>query len=177
MAKIELTQMRSAAGCLALALGLGLPACSSSSNGAAPAEDGGSIGCTTDPRVETMMVNLTHKGDNAKINKPHLSFIITKADFIPPAAENNTWTLKILDASGQPVNDATITFPLLGHPSDPWMPDHGHPDAHAMATKNADGTFNISPLYFFMAGVWSTYIQAQVGSVTDSTTFTVCVGG
>ena len=35
----------------------------------------------------------------------------------------------------------------------------------------------IGDLNFFMGGVWSTYISATTGSMTDSTTFTFCVGG
>ena len=96
--------------------------------------------------------------------------------FGPPAVDNNTWTLKILDASGQPVKDAVLTFPKQSHPSDPWMPDHSHGAVPAKAVNNNDGTYTVAPLYFFMGGIWSTYISAQSGSVTDSTTFTFCVG-
>jgi hypothetical protein len=143
---VELNRMRQAVGFFALSLGLG--ACSSSNASSADdaggADNGGAVGCAKDPRVETMMVNLTHEGDNLKKKMPGLSFVITKADFIPPAAENNTWTLKILDANGQPTKGAVVTFPILeGRPSDPWMPDHSHPAAHAAATPNADGTFTV----------------------------------
>jgi hypothetical protein len=172
MAKIELTQIRSATGFLVLALGLGLAACSSGSTGGTPTDTGGSIGCATDPRVETMTANLTKKGDGGK-----LSFVIAKADFVPPAAETNTWTLKVIDANGQPVKDAMLTFPKDNHPSDPWMPDHGHGGTPASYKNNGDGTYTVSPLYFFMDGVWSTKVTAAVGSTTDSTTFTFCVGG
>jgi hypothetical protein len=176
MAMIELKRMRPAVGFLALSLGIGVVACSSSSSSGDDNTGTGTqaVGCSTDPRVETMVPNLTRQGDNLKKGMPGLTFVIAKADYIPPATANNTWTLKVLDMSGQPMNDAVLTFPLAGHPSDPWMPDHSHPDTHAMAVNNHDGTYTVSPLYFFMAGVWSTYIQAQVGSTTDTTTFTVC---
>ncbi len=183
---LELKKMRPAAGFLVLSLGFGIAACSSNNDGptdGAPGgtDDGGMSGCAHDPRVEMLTANLTHKG------KSGISFVITKSQLVgatsdptflqPQAGQNNQWTLKILDANGQPTKGAMVTFPILGdRPSDPWMPDHSHPAAHAMATPNPDGTFNISPLYFFMGGVWSTYVQAQVGSVTDSTTFTVCAG-
>ncbi len=166
---VELTQMRPAAGFLALSLGLGLAACSSGSGGGTETE---AVGCATDPRVQTLTEGMTHKGDSGKF-----SFTITKADYMPPAAETNIWTVEILDANGKAVKDATLTFPANGHPSDPWMPDHPHGDIPAKAVNNNDGTYTVSPLYFFMGGVWSTYILAQSGSITDGTTFTVCVGG
>jgi len=155
----------------------GLGGCSSNSEtaGSNSADVGttsdGSIGCTSDPRGEDFMLNLTHKGDNGM-----LSFVIVGANDIPPAVDNNTWTVKILDASGQPVNDAVLSFPDNGHPADPWMPDHSHGALPAKAVNNKDGTYTIAPLYFFMGGIWSTFIQATVGSVpVDSTTFTFCV--
>lgn len=179
MATIELKRMRPAVGFLALSLGIGVAACSSGSGSSEGPSGMGSqaVGCSTDPRVETMAPNMTRQGDNLKKGMPGLTFVIAKADYMPPVTANNTWTLKVLDMSGQPVNDAVLTFPTAGHPSDPWMPDHGHPDTHAAATNNHDGTYTVTPLYFFMAGVWSTLIEAQVGSTTDTTTFTVCVGG
>jgi hypothetical protein len=162
----------------ATALG-GTGGCSSNgATGTANSDDGGmsidsSIGCATDPRGEKFMLNMSHKGDSGM-----LSFVIVKANFNPPAVANNTWTVKILDANGQPVNDASLTFPRDGHPSDPWMPDHSHGALPAQATNNMDGTYTITPLDFFMGGIWATYIQAQVGSVTDTdhTTFMFCIG-
>jgi hypothetical protein len=140
-------------------------------------DDGGagssdaSIGCAGDPRAEAFTPNLTHKGDSGM-----LSFVIAGSNFSPPAVDNNTWTLKVLDASGQPVKDAVLSFPANGNPSDPWMPDHSHGALPAKATNNMDGTYTIAPLYFFMGGIWKTYIEATSGSVKDSTTFTFCVG-
>ncbi len=162
----------------------GLSGCSSSSEGNSTTEanvatgDGGvvgssdaSIGCATDPRGEAFTPNLTHKGDSGM-----LSFVIAGSNFSPPAIDDNSWTLKVLDASGQPMKDAVLSFPLYpGAPSNPWMPDHSHGAVHAMAVNNTDGTYTVAPLYFFMGGIWKTYIVATTGSVKDSTTFTFCV--
>jgi hypothetical protein len=76
------------------------------------------ISCTNDPRVETFALNVTHKGTAG------LSFGIVGTDFNPPAKANNNWTVKVLDANGQPVKDAVLSFPKPLHPSDPWMRDH-----------------------------------------------------
>ncbi len=191
----EQTRTRSVAGLIAVPLCLAVGAvvgCSSNGNANPPAGNGGSSGgggtsdasqvdstdaaitCTNDPRAEKFALNMTHKGDNEA--GPNLSFVIVGATDNPPAVDNNTWTLKILDASGQPVKDAVLTFPKGQHPSDPWMPDHTHGALAAKAVNNGDGTYTVKPLYFFMGGIWSTYISATSGSVTDTTTFTFCIG-
>ncbi len=158
--------------CLSAGAVLGVLACSSSSDPTAPppSSQTGTIGCANDPRGEEFTADLTHKGDSGT-----LSFVIAASNFSPPAIGDNTWTLKVLDGSGQPVKDANLTFPSGGHPSDPWMPDHPHGAHLAGAVNNHDGTYAVWPLYFSMGGIWSTYISAQSGSVTDSTTFTFCV--
>ena len=188
----EQTRTRSVTGLIALPLCVAIGAvtgCSSngnanpsgnaesSSGGGASADDvdsDASITCTNDPRGEKFALNMTHKGDNEA--GPNLTFVIVNASDNPPAVDNNTWTLKILDASGQPVKDAVLSFPKGSHPSDPWMPDHSHGALAAKAVNNGDGTYTVSPLYFFMGGIWSTYISATSGSVTDTTTFTFCIG-
>jgi hypothetical protein len=175
----EPMKIRSVAGwmtpflCLAASAALGC----SSNNATNAGQDGDGgledavISCAHDPRVETFSEGMMHKGDSGK-----LSFVIASSNFNPPAVDNNTWTLKVLDASGKPVTDATLTFPKGVHPSDPWMPDHTHGTLPVKPKNNADGTYVAAPLYFFMGGVWSTLVSATSGSVTDTTTFTFCVG-
>jgi hypothetical protein len=185
----EQRRMRPVAGFVALAfcVGLGgLVACSSNNetagmNDGAPTEGDAAITCDGDPRAEAFTPNLTKKGENGA-----LSFVIAGSFYAgetatagkdePPAVANNEWVLKVLDATGQPVTDALVTFPPQPpNASNPWMPDHTHGALPAKAVNNKDGTYTISPLYFFMGGIWSTYINAQAGSVTDHATFTVCV--
>jgi YtkA-like len=170
------TWTRPVTGLITLALSLAVVAAvGCSSNSDSPDGDGGSadevISCVNDPRTEPFALNLTHKGDSGM-----LSFVIAGSMYTPLAVGTNMWTLKILDASGQPVKDAMVTFPKNGHQSDPWMPDHTHGTTPAKAKNNMDGTYTLTPLYLFMGGVWSTYISATSGSVTDTTTFTFCVG-
>jgi hypothetical protein len=177
---LELPRLRPAVGILALSVGPALAACSSnndaagSGGGGSTSTDSGSFGCTGYPGVETLAVNLTHMGNSGK-----MSFVIANAQFIPPEAQTNWWTLKILDAAGQPVKDANVTFPIpAGFMSDPWMPQHAHGDPLIpTATNHHDGTYTLGQLYLFMGGVWSLKVDAQAGSTTDSTTFTVCVQG
>jgi hypothetical protein len=178
----EQTRTRPVTGLITLPLLLAVAAaigCSSNSDTPAP-QDGDSgtsaavISCANDPRTEPFTLPLTHKGDNEA--GPGLSFVLAGSMYNPLAVDNNTWTLKVLDATGQPVKDATLTFPKGGRAGDPWMPDHTHATTPAQVKNNMDGTYTINPLYFFMGGVWSLYINATSGSVTDSTTFTFCVG-
>jgi hypothetical protein len=93
----------------------------------------------------------------------------------------NKFTLKLLDANGQPVNDATVMLPTndqaLGWPyaKDPWMPLHQHGSSIIpTVTNNGDGTYAIST-YFFMPGLWQIYIVAQTSSVTDSAEYAFCL--
>jgi hypothetical protein len=163
------TRFAAGTACLAAATALA-SGCSSNSAASSAMGDDAAIGCASDPRGEKFSIDMSHKGDAGM-----LSFVIAKANLDPPLVGVNTWTLKVLDANGQPVDSAMLTFPADGHPSDPWMPDHPHGDLPARYTNNNDGTYKLTPLYFSMGGIWSTYIHAQVGSVADSTTFTFCV--
>ena len=90
---------------------------------------------------------------------------------IPPGVNYNTWVIKVLDSTGQPVTDAT--FPLIKT----WMPLHGHPSSIVpTATNNGDGTYTLK-VYLFMPGLWQITPHVQTGSTTDSAVFTFCVGG
>ena len=80
-----------------------------------------------------------------------------------------TWTLQILDASDKPVSGAT--FPTLH----PWMPLHGHGTSEVMVTSGSNGTYTLTPLYFYMPGLWETDITAQSGTEKDSTSFYFCM--
>jgi hypothetical protein len=93
----------------------------------------------------------------------------------------NVFTLKLVDASGQPVTNATVTLPTdnqaLGWPysKDPWMPLHQHgASITPTVTNNGDGTYAVSA-YFFMPGLWQIYLVAQTPSVTDSAEYAFCL--
>jgi hypothetical protein len=165
---VELKRARAAACFVGLSAAVGVSACSSGSSGSS--NTAANSGCTGDPRAETFSIDMTHIGDSKE-----LSFVIASSNYTPPAVDDNTWTIKILDSSGQAVKDAVLSFPANDHPSDPWMPEHTHGDLPAKYTNNGDGTYAIAPLDFFMGGLWSTFISAKTPSTADSTTFTFCV--
>jgi hypothetical protein len=110
--------------------------------------------------------DVTHPGTMAAFDFDLMS--ITPA---PPALGTTTWLLKVTDATGQPVTDAT--FPAIKT----WMPQHQHPStALPTASSNGDGTYTIDNLYLYMPGVWQVTFTAKSGDTTDSAMFSFCLG-
>jgi hypothetical protein len=97
------------------------------------------------------------------------TFILESAQTAPPEVDSNTWVIKVVDAQGQPVTNAT--FPTIKT----WMPLHGHSSSVLPTVmSNGDGTYVVS-LYLFMQGLWQITFTAQAGSATDSAMFTFCI--
>jgi hypothetical protein len=154
--------------------------------------DDGASSCQTGSYAsDTYAPNLTKVGKPASGapddgGSASLTFVLTGnqvsgAASPPLEPYTNTFTLKLLDASGQPVTDATVTLPTdnqaLGWPfqKDPWMPLHQHGSSIVpTVTNNGDGTYAVST-YFFMAGLWQIYFVAQTATVTDSAMFSFCL--
>jgi len=150
--------------CAVAAVGV---ACSSSKD--SPGRDGGQdgsdvVGCD-DPRVQTYAPNLQVAGQGHAF-----TFVLVSSSPEPPAAENNTWVLHILDSSGNPVTGATGTAVAT-------MPLMSHGTSAVQWAAAADGSYTLTPLYFFMAGMWEVAVTAQSGSQKDSASFYFCVAG
>ena len=130
--------------------------------------DGATISCANDPRAQAFVPNLTVAGSAGL-----LTFTITTASPSPPAmGDVNTWTLKITDAEGAPVTDAAFSMIKT------WMPDHGHGSPLVpVAASNGDGTYAVTSLDFFMAGLWQVTFFASSGATSDSGMFSFCLGG
>lgn len=139
---------------------------SDTSTPAHDAGDSGLIGCETNPLALKYAENLERVGA-AKAFK----FILVKADPGPPLRGTNTWKVKVTDASGGAVSGLTLE-------ALPFMPEHGHGTSiEAKATLEADGTFTVTPLTFFMPGLWRTTLTAKAAATTDSAEFYFCVAG
>jgi hypothetical protein len=154
----------------AAALALALTACSSTSSG------GGSTGGTTtetsicagDPRATSYTVGLSAKATDG-------AYAVTFVDAMPapPTKGDNTWTVKITDSAGNPVDGATVT-------AKPFMPDHAHgssitPQVTPMGT---DGTYEVTLLDLFMPGIWQVTLTITPASgAADNVVFTFCVDG
>jgi hypothetical protein len=154
-------------------LALLVASCSSAGNAntGQPGSDSDSgstvIGCANDPRADTYGAGMSKVG-SAKA----LTFVLVAARPAPPAINDNIWTVKVLDASGNPVPNATFSAIKT------WMPDHGHGSLETpMAAPNGDGTYSVQPLDLFMNGLWQITFTAQAGAVSDSATFSFCIGG
>jgi len=133
----------------------------------ASGDDGALIGCQNDPRDDTYAPNLTKTGKSGLFK-----FVLVSAKPAPPALNDNSWVLKVLDAKGNPLPGPSIVSVT------PFMPDHGHgTSAVPMATPDADGSFTLSPLYLYMAGLWQITIVAKSGSQEDSAVFSFCIAG
>lgn len=149
----------------------GVVACSSStsssgsSGGGVDAGDDGFIGCNGDSRAQTYAPGMAQMGKSGVFK-----FVLDKSVPAPASAGSSlTWTLQILDSTGKPVDG--VTFPVLH----PWMPLHGHSTSQVMVMVGSNGTYTLSPLYFYMPGLWETDITAQAGSNKDSTSFFFCL--
>lgn len=116
--------------------------------------------------VDSYSANLPKAGTAGQIQ-----FVLMNAQPAPPAKGNNTWTLKLMDASGAPIQSATLSIKT-------WMPmmRHGSSIAPRQAA-NTDDTYSISNLYLIMDGIWQVTFTAQSGSMKDTATYTFCVGG
>jgi hypothetical protein len=116
--------------------------------------------------LDTFSANLSRVGTEGAF-----TFVLMDISPPPPSPGVTTWELKLLDAHGQPVKDAT--FPTIKT----WMPQHMHPStAQPLPVNNGDGTYTITNVYLFMVGVWQVTFTAQSGSTTDSAEFTFCIG-
>jgi hypothetical protein len=93
--------------------------------------------------------------------------VLVKADPAPPAQLNNTWTLEVKDAAGNPIAGANVVA-LSG------MPDHNHPAAKKLATETEPGVYEVVP-YFSMPGYWETMIMAPSGGGEASVIFGFCI--
>ena len=142
----------------ALALAAG---CGSSSS--AP-DAGDVVNCQTDPRVFAYAPNLAVKSSTSA-----MTFTLVQSDPAPPARGNDVWTMHVTDAAGQPLSNLSLT--VL-----PFMPDHGHGTSvnPSVSVKGA-GNYSVSPLYFFMPGVWR--IRFTPAGSSDTTDFWFCIPG
>ena len=142
-------------------------ACTSHNGGS---DDGGagddsqSVTCQADSRVQSYAGNMTQMGTG------HLyQVVLVSANPAPPAVGLDEWTVKVLDAAGKPVSSPTLTVK-------PYMPDHKHgPSVQPTWTANADGTYDVKQISFFMPGVWEVTFGIQTAAGTDSVVFTFCV--
>jgi hypothetical protein len=170
--------MRVAALILALsAMSGGLVACGSDGRDPSNASDAGTSADTgvveaadtvscDDPREQAYAPNMQVTGKTGVF-----TFVLVSSSPAPPADEQNTWVVQVLDANGQPVTGATLSSVT------PTMPLMSHGTSTPTIVANGDGTFNVSNVYLFMAGLWEVTMSAKNGTQVDSASFFFCVVG
>ena len=135
--------------------------------------------CANETRADSYSAGMLKPGKGGKLTAQLLS-----SDPGPPVKGTNAWKLMVKDSAGNPLDGATIAVT-------PYMPDHSHgtsvravvcpgvDDACKTVAPLPGGTYSITPLYFFMAGLWQTTldIRSADGTVTDSVVFSFCVDG
>ena len=161
---------------LAIVMAAAAVACSSSSShgassGADAGEDAGLIiGCQGALMVQSYSAGMGQMGTSAIFR-----FELVSATPEPVTTGTEVWVVKITDASGAAVTDATFpSTPSTPNPR-PWMPYHGHGTSEVTVTNNHDGTYTFNPMYLFMEGLWETDIIAESGGKTDATKFFFCL--
>ena len=160
---------RAAAAVIGWGLGAGLSGCAGSGTGTTGTVDSGPVAsCAADPRVVAYRSGLAVPSSDGA-----WTLTLQAADPSPPLVGTNTWTLTAKDAAGHAMSG--LDFGVKE-----WMPDHGHGSSvHAQVTAQPDGTYQVTPLYFFMPGVWQiTFTGPSAGAGTGATAvFSLCVEG
>jgi hypothetical protein len=134
------------------------------------AKQDGLVTCAkpNDP-VDTYLPNMSKPGSNGV-----LTFTLVHSDNAPPIRDKNIWKLKIVKADQSIVMGDIVP--------DVKMPYHTHParDQPKITYDAAAGVYVADPLYFFMAGYWSSKFTAYQGpasdaELVDSGTFYFCI--
>lgn len=134
--------------------------------GVADATDDGIISCQNDSRAMTYAPGVVAVGKMGVLKGS-----LAVADPAPPLRGTNTWSVKLTDAAGNAVTSPTVKVT-------PFMPDHGHGTSIvATATVQPDGTVALTPLYFFMPGLWRVTLDVTSSAGSDSIEFYFCVAG
>lgn len=83
-----------------------------------------------------------------------------------PLNQLHSWTLHLMTADGQPVENATITV-------DGGMPGHGHglPTQPEVKEYLGDGNYRVDGLRFNMPGAWVLNFHIEAADQTDEVVF------
>ena len=90
----------------------------------------------------------------------------------PPDKGENSWTLRVTDASGAPVKTAVVNVR-------PMMPAHGHGTAPTefRADTAGDGTYTVGPMNLFMPGHWQSHVTVEFEDKNEMAMFDFCLEG
>jgi len=144
-----------------------VPAC----GGGGSEEPDAGYNCEVETRDEEFVAGMTKTGGLG------LEFVLVSSEPAPPARNDNTWVLELHDATGAPLDGATVDVR-------PFMPDHNHGTSIETQVTPVDGTpgrYTLDPVNMFMPGVWEVTIRATPAGGTqadrDEVVFTFCISG
>jgi hypothetical protein len=147
---------------------LGLVACSSEDP--APTTPTGNQNqgiCANETRGDTFQAGM----EKTSTNKQYRVALVQGSP-APPKRDENTWTIKIMDAAGNPVSKASLVVK-------PSMPDHSHAPVPATVSAMSDvGMYEITKLNLFMPGFWQVDIAiTNDQGQSDNVDFGFCIEG
>ncbi len=125
-------------------------------------------GCEEEAVLDVYSEGLSRDGDGGLV-KVTLS-IATPG---PPDKGENRWTVRVEDAGGQAIADATVFVR-------PFMEVHGHTSNPAQFAGDAqgDGSYLVGPFILGMAGRWDITIDVTLpDGGTDAVVFRFCAWG
>jgi hypothetical protein len=85
-------------------------------------------------------------------NPGGLTLSLEDANPAPPGFGSNVWTLRVLDADGEPMAGAVVH-------ATPYMPAHTHGSAEVVVEDQGNGEYRLSPVVLNMPGVWEVAID------------------
>jgi hypothetical protein len=148
---------------IAIAVAVAVSGCGGGGGSPSP----GTSTCSTDSRGETYLPGMS------QIGQDHLLTVkLMSSNPGPPIKGNNDWVIAVVDANGLPVDGLAINVV-------PFMPDHGHGTPIKVAvTPMGHGTYQLSPVNLFMAGLWQVTINMTTADMkVDQSVFSFCIEG
>lgn len=119
--------------------------------------------CAIETRADDYALGMQRSGER-------LTVAILDATPAPPSRGDNTWRVRVQDDAGLP-QAATIEVST-------FMPDHQHGSSIAAQVEptEAPGEFVITPVDFFMPGLWEVTLDLQQDDgFEDAVLFRFCV--
>jgi hypothetical protein len=138
-------------------------------NGTPDGSDGFDVtgGCDKETRNDVYSINMSKAGPAG------YEVVLIESTPAPPAKGDNSWQVQILDPSGVPLDDLTLTI-------SPFMPDHGHgtPVVAEVTPEGADGRYTITPVNMWMPGLWRIRVQIEDDTTAlDTVEYFFCIEG
>jgi YtkA-like len=130
-------------------------------------DDDTPVNCALETRDDDFGIGLTKTGDSNM-----LQFTLRDAVPAPPIRGDNTWVIEVASTgvAGAPVDGADIV-------ATPFMPDHGHPSAKTVKIEAMPeaGQYQLSPVNFWMPGLWETTLEVTSPGGNDAVVFRFCI--